>query len=154
MAYPSFGFVCLVGFCVVQSYGLAESREAPIPSELAKIFEKYSRAWRSEDWGRLFDLGSPDVKKGLIEKFKDRDGFIEYQEKNYKATISSVERLAVYRVGKDMFTFAVMTKATDPMGKQVAIRSWATFEWIEGEWYLSDTVEPNLKKGPPKHPKP
>lgn len=147
------GLVVIV--CAAHGVCFGEGREVPLPPELAKVFEKYSKAWKYEDWGRLFDIGSPDLRKGLLQKFKTRDGFIEYQETHFKATISSIEKLAVYRVGKDMFTFAVMTKAKDPMGKPVAIQSWATFEWIEGEWYLTETVEPKLQKGPPKNvPKP
>jgi hypothetical protein len=130
----------------------AAVRDAPLPPELAKTFERYARAWADGDWGRLFDLNDPEGQKLAIKEFGSRDAWMEHQAKALKDRILSVERKAVWRVGEASFTFAISTKVRRPDKREETVGGFATFEWIDGKWYLVEPIIPGAAQAAPPQP--
>lgn len=129
------------------------AHEPPLPPELAQTFERYTRAWRDADWGRLFDLNDPEGQKLAIKEFGSRDAWIEHQAKSLKDRILGIERKGVWRVGQASFTFAIATKIRRPDKREEVVPGFATFEWIEGKWYLVEPVIPGeAAPAPPPQP--
>lgn len=126
--------------------------DVPLPPDLAKTFERYARAWVDGDWGRLFDINDPEGQKLAIKDYGSRDGWIEHQAKSLKDRILSIERRAVWRVGQASYTFAISTKVRRPDKREETVGGFATFEWIEGKWYLVEPVIPGTASPPPPPP--
>ncbi len=128
-------------------------RKLPLPPDLEKTFERYTRAWVDADWGRLFELNDPQGQKLAIKEFGSRDAWIEHQAKSLKDRILGIEREGVWRVGQNSFSFAIVTKVRRPDKREETVPGFATFEWIEGKWYLVEPVIPG-EPAPPPPPQP
>ncbi|MCC7518842.1 MAG: hypothetical protein IT578_06620 [Verrucomicrobiae bacterium] len=123
--------------------------EAPLPPDLVKTFERYTRAWADADWGRIFEINNPAAQKTALQEFGSRDAWIEHQEKSLKDRVLRVERQAVWRVGEASFTFAISTKVRRPDKREETLGGFATFEWIEGKWYLVEPILPGAAQTSP-----
>ncbi len=132
------------------TYGL----QVPIPSDLEKTFDRYSRAWVHEEWGAIFDCLPPTVQKTYLEMFKTRDGYIKNQEAGFKDKIISFERKATYVMGPKIYTFATVVKGKHPSGEEFTSASFTSFELIENRWCMVDPVVPNFGQNLPPPPKP
>lgn len=131
----------------------SRSRDALLPPDLLKTFERYARAWKDADWGRIFDLNNPESQKLAIKQFGSRDAWIEHQSRDFKDRVLGIERNAVWRVGEATFTFAIATKVRRPDKQEETLGGFATFEWIEGKWYLVEPIVPGGTQPPPPPPR-
>ncbi len=135
---------------LVMGAPMARAQGNAVPPELAKTFERYARAWKDADWGRIFEVNAPVFKKALLDEFGSRDAWIRHQSADFKDTILSYERVATYRLASQVYTFATVVKGRRPDKSEFSAEGYATFELMEGTWYLVTPVAPgNLNPSRP-----
>lgn len=145
---------CLLNFLVaLQAENRPKSR-VPVPDELADAFDKYSKAWIRRDWGTVFDCLTPTDQKKTLELHGTKDLYIQKQEEGFKDTVTSFERVATYRMGQLVFTFAIVIKGKHRNGEAFVDPTFCSFELVDGRWCLINPVVPNmgqnnLPKAPP-----
>ena len=133
-------------FCLIANFVLAQ--EAEVPKQLTKTFDRYSKAWVNRDWNRVFEITAPEYQKILIKKHGSREVWAKNQETAFKDKITQLERLKSYRIADDLFTFTVLTHGKRPSGIDFKVPGYASFQFIEGNWYLIDPVIPKSLQDP------
>lgn len=133
------------------------AQEDTAPAELDKVFDRYCKAWTHADWGRIFDLTSPALQNIMLRDFKTREGWIKWQASDFKDTITEMERKAVFRMSNTVYTFVIVTKGKRPResgGKDFEAGGFASFELLNGKWFLVDPVIPKeMQPEPPAPPR-
>ncbi len=115
-----------------------------VPRELGKRFERYTRAWKHRDWNVIYDLTAPNFQNLLLQdsECETREEWVRHQEKEIKDKINSLDATAGYRLSDILFTLSIVTKGKHPDGKEFSSEGYASFQLIEGQWYLVDPVPP------------
>lgn len=140
---------CLLILGFLGGLNLAHGQDSSVPPELNKTFERYARAWENSDWGRVFDITAPAVQKVMLNNFGSREAWIKHQDGNFKDKITSLQRVQTFRMLDTVYTFAIVTKGKRPGGGPFGVPGFATFEFIDGKWYLVEPVVPKSAKQAP-----
>lgn len=139
LSTASLNKILVFAFCILTMGRLSATETPP---ELIKTFERYSRAWTQADWGRILDLTSPILQQSMTKEFGGREGWIKNQSAKFKDTITEMVHHEMFKVSSNAITFAITTKGKRPSGETFAVNGWATFELIDGKWYLGESIPP------------